>query len=102
MREQATLEETEQRSAYLVRDGARTLAIAFEVEGDGSHLEVALASVCAKYVRELFVRRMNDHFAARKPGLRPTAGYALDAARWLDDAAGILTEAERFALIRQR
>jgi ribonuclease HII len=96
------LQEEERRSSYLVRDGDRTITITFEVEGDGRHLPVALASVMAKYLRELFVRRLNAFFLARKPGLRPTAGYAMDAQRWLDDAADVLSDDERAVLIRRR
>jgi len=102
LRPLAALEERETRSCYELRDGARTLTIAFEVEGDGRHFEVALASVAAKYVRELFVRRLNAHFARRKPGLRFTAGYPHDATRWLAEAADVLTASERATLVRER
>ncbi len=98
----APIEESEARSSYAVREGGRTIELAFEVEGDGRHLHVALASVCAKYLRELFLRRLNVHFEARKPGLAPTAGYPQDAARWLADAADVLSDAERSALVRRR
>jgi hypothetical protein len=47
----------------------------------------ALASMAAKYVRELAMRQLNAYFQVRVPGLRPTAGYGLDAWRFLDDTA---------------
>jgi ribonuclease HII len=96
------VEETEATSRYELRDGARTIRVSFEVEGDGAHLEIALASVVAKYVRELFVDRLNRHFAPRRPGVRPTAGYPLDARRWLDELGDALTDEERVALVRLR
>jgi hypothetical protein len=102
LRRLRVLEETETRSTYELADGCRTITVCFEVEADGTHLPVALASVGAKYVRELFLRRFNAHFGGRKPGLKPTAGYHDDAWRWLADAADVLTAEERVALVRER
>jgi hypothetical protein len=47
----------------------------------------ALASMAAKYVRELAMRQLNAYFQSRVPGLKATAGYGLDAWRFLDDTA---------------
>jgi len=102
LRRLRVIEETERCSTYVLDDGRRTITVCFEVEGDGLHLPVALASVGAKYVRELFLRRFNAHFGGRKPGLKPTAGYHEDAWRWLADAADVLTAEERVALVRER
>jgi len=92
--------ETESCSSYELRDGARRIRVSFEVEGDGRHLEIALASIVAKYVRELFVARLNRHFAPRRADLRPTAGYPQDARRWLAELGSALTADERAALVR--
>lgn len=100
LRPLAVLEEEETCSRYRLRDGGRTIEVSFEVEGDGRHLEIALASIVAKYVRELFVARLNRHFAARHPTLRPTAGYPQDARRWLDELGDALSAGERAALVR--
>ena len=43
---------------------------------------VALASIVSKAVRELWMDAFNAHWLARVPGLRPTAGYPVDAARF--------------------
>ncbi|MCC6573545.1 MAG: hypothetical protein IT462_07120 [Planctomycetes bacterium] len=59
--------------------------IAFVEKGDGKHFPVALASMCAKYVRELMMDRLNDWFVGHQPGLKPTAGYYGDGRRFLDD-----------------
>ncbi len=48
-------------------------------------MTVALSSMVSKYVRELMMRRLNRYFAGRMPALKPTAGYPVDAARFLDD-----------------
>jgi hypothetical protein len=100
LRPLAIVQESETVSSYEIRDGARTIRVSFEVEGDGAHLEIALASVVAKYVRELFVDRLNRHFAPRRPGVRATAGYPQDAKRWLDEFGDALSGAERAALVR--
>jgi ribonuclease HII len=76
--------ETPQRSVYRIPD--LDCRIEFCVRGE-SRLPVALASMTAKYVRELSMHAFNAFWGERQPGLRPTAGYPLDAARWRDEAA---------------
>jgi hypothetical protein len=51
-------------------------------------LPTALASMAAKYVRELHMHQLNAYFRARVPGLRPTAGYGRDAWRFLAEVDG--------------
>jgi hypothetical protein len=43
---------------------------------------VSLASIVSKAVREHWMDAFNAHWLARVPGLRPTAGYPVDAARF--------------------
>lgn len=102
----SVLEQTEQRSRYVVeRDGLRA-GIAFIVEGEAAHLPVALASMIAKYTRELAMLRFNRHWTGFSRGLvgeegvRPTAGYALDARRWLDEMREVLVPEDRETLVR--
>lgn len=78
----------------------RSMSIEFRIGADGHHLPTALASMSAKLVRELAMARFNDYWSQRAPGLRPTLGYGTDANRWLDDAAGLLSESERRTLVR--
>ena len=54
---------------------------------------VALASLVAKFTRELCMDRFNAWWADRVPGLRPTAGYPTDAVRFRAE-----TEEARVAL----
>jgi len=79
------LREGRDESLYEVTDGRRRLAVGFYKGGDSRHLPVALASVFSKYLRELFMRGLNAWWAERVPGVRPTAGYAADANRFLRD-----------------
>ena len=48
----------------------------------------------AKYVRELFMEAFNDFFAARRSGLRRTAGYTVDGRRFLADIGDLLEDLE--------
>lgn len=81
------LAEGAAESIYQVSHGARRMTVGFYEGGDARHLPVALASIFSKYLRELFMHGFNAWWCQRVPGLRPTAGYATDARRWLADTA---------------
>jgi hypothetical protein len=84
------VEETAARSAYLLP--GRDCRIEFCVGGE-ARAPVALASMTAKYVRELSMRAFNDHWGRLQPGLEPTAGYPVDAVRWRAAATPAVTAA---------
>ena len=69
--------------AYTVRDDPRRLTIRFMTRADRASLPVGLASMAAKYTRELHMTLFNRFWQARSPGLRATAGYPGDAGRFL-------------------
>ncbi len=101
------LGEEPQRSVYLIRDPARTdrsLTVIFQEEGDALALPAALASMTAKYVRELYMAAFNAYWQRRVEGLRPTAGYHRDARRFLDEISPLLREdgGETAAMVRRR
>jgi ribonuclease HII len=50
-------------------------------------LPAALASMLAKYLRELSMRAFNAFWLAQSPGLKPTAGYPQDARRFKAEIA---------------
>jgi len=75
--------------------------ISFQAEAEREHLPVALASMIAKYVRELAMVRFNRYWSGRMPELKPTAGYTLDARRWLADASKVVTKEEKAAMVRR-
>jgi len=77
------ISETPEWSAY--RIGDPPCRIEFAVRGE-SRLPVALASMTAKYVRELSMAAFNAWWCDRVAGLAPTAGYPVDAARWRGEA----------------
>lgn len=59
--------------------------ITFAVDSERSSLPVALASMLSKYLRELHMAIFNRFWRESRAGLRPTAGYAVDARRFLVD-----------------
>lgn len=95
-----TVEESEAQSRYRVERDGRRMVVLFMPECESAHLPVALASLVAKYVRELAMMRFNRYWCGRFPELKPTAGYVTDARRWLAEVATALSEDERDALVR--
>jgi ribonuclease HII len=69
--------------------GHPRMFIAFVEKGDGNHLPIALASMFAKYMRELHMHQFNQWWAQHDAALKPTAGYYSDGRRWLQDTAAL-------------
>jgi hypothetical protein len=82
-----TLEESPGQSRYRLARGPAPISVTVRDRCETWSLPTALASMAAKYVRELHMAQLNAYFQALVPGLRPTAGYGLDAWRFLDDVA---------------
>ncbi len=76
------LEEGADRSDYRV--GKTVLRFQPRAE---EHGPVALASMTAKYVRELAMSRFNRFWAGHVDGLKPTQGYPVDAKRFRQEIA---------------
>ena len=90
-----TLAESADCSRYRLDRPDGAWHVEFRVGADAAAPQVGLASMLAKYLREVFMGIWNDWFAVLCPDVRPTAGYTQDGRRWLDesraarDAAGI-------------
>jgi ribonuclease HII len=99
-----TERETAAASSYRLTFRDRTVKIRFQQAADASDRGAALASMAAKYVRELFMEALNGFFSSRLSGLRPTAGYYGDGRRFLADVRVVLRDLglneDRFARIR--
>ena len=76
--------ESAELSVYELSHAGRQVEFRFLVGGERI-LPTALASMTAKYLRELAMRPFNAFWQRHVPGLRPTAGYAVDAKRFLGD-----------------
>ena len=70
-----------EESIYRFGPPERRIEVGFRVQSE-RYLPAALASMIAKYLREVFMRPFNDFWCARIPGLRPTAGYPRDSHRF--------------------
>jgi ribonuclease HII len=77
-------EEGMARSVYRVLGVGREVRLTFQPRADAAHFCVALASMASKYVRELLMRDFNAFWQKQVPGLKATAGYPRDAARFLE------------------
>ncbi len=75
------LSETARCSHYRIHGSEHPTHIHFSVGGE-SQLPVAVASMTAKYTRELAMEVFNRFWTDQIPSLQPTAGYPVDARRW--------------------
>lgn len=76
------LDEGQDTSAYQLHAGDKAMTVTFEVDADSNHMPTALASMTAKYTRELMMARFQAWFTHTAPDIKPTAGYATDAQRF--------------------
>ncbi len=76
--------EGNELSAYDCQLAGRQVRIEFRARGE-SLPPTALASMAAKYLRELAMQAFNAFWSRQVKGLRPTAGYPLDAARFREE-----------------
>lgn len=87
------LGESSDTSAYRVVFPKRSMTVSFMVGAEERHMPVALASMTAKYTREILMQRFNTYFTTLAPKVKPTAGYGTDANRWRDEILGDLSRA---------
>jgi len=83
------VEESRRESVYRFSSGGRDFEFRFRAEGE-SALPCALASMTAKYLRELAMRALNAFWRGHLPELRPTAGYPTDARRFRNEIEPVL------------
>lgn len=77
--------ETNSESIYEIIDDKKKMLIHFVQKAETKHFPVALSSMCSKYIRECFLMMFNLYWQEKQPGLKGTAGYYLDARRFLSD-----------------
>lgn len=81
-----TLRESRAASSYAWGTPERRITASFRVGGE-SFLPTALASMIAKYLREVSMRGFNEYWSREVPGIKPTAGYPVDAKRFRAEIA---------------
>lgn len=77
-----TLREGERSQYEAVYKGV-PCAVSFQVGGDRSEHLIAAASLFAKSQRELLMKKFNQWWQAKIPGIKETAGYYVDGKRFL-------------------
>ena len=85
--------ETPSFSQYVIRMPGRRLELALRPRADAGDGLVALASIVSKTVRELWMDGFNEFWSRQCPGIKRTAGYPVDAARFraeIAERAGLL------------
>ncbi|QGJ72430.1 Hypothetical protein PBC10988_41510 [Planctomycetales bacterium 10988] len=79
-----TLQESHACSTYRFLLEGCPVRISFRKSAD-SLLPVAYASIAAKYMRECAMKAINTFWQEKVPGLKATAGYPVDARRFLQE-----------------
>lgn len=77
------LVENPEMSRYRLNIDGRLVTMTFASKSDEKHMPVALASMIAKFTRELHMMRFNKYFATLVTDIKPTAGYVQDGRRFL-------------------
>lgn len=83
------LQEKPALSHYKIKADATNYEFRFLPKADSENGLVALASMVSKLMREQWMDRFNAWFARRLPGLKPTAGYPMDAKRFSREIAAL-------------
>ena len=81
----------QQEGAACSRYRLGSMEVVFEPRSE-RHFPVALASMLAKYIRELAMDAFNGFWLEACPGIRPTRGYPVDARRFRDEVGRRLDE----------
>ena len=74
-----TIKESSNSSVYRIED---SIYIEFRPKADQNEFTVALASITAKFLREILMHEFNTYFTSKISKLKATAGYPLDAKRF--------------------
>ncbi|MCM8800775.1 MAG: hypothetical protein NC912_02000 [Candidatus Omnitrophica bacterium] len=64
--------ETKDEIGYYFCDGQK---VRFITDGDARYFPITISSIFGKYIRELFIRRMNEFFKSKIPALLYCSGY---------------------------
>ncbi|OUU22283.1 MAG: hypothetical protein CBC13_07875 [Planctomycetia bacterium TMED53] len=99
------LEQNKDAQSYQASNAAgKTLEVHFRKECEDHSFCTALASMTAKYLRELHMVLLNRWWSKHLPDLKPTAGYPQDARRFISEVEPIRDHLgiDRKILVRSR
>lgn len=86
-----TLNESADESRYRVDGLTSAMEVRFCPRADSESMAVALASIAAKYTREILMQQFNRYWQTHIPGLKSTAGYPVDAKRFYNAIQAVMT-----------
>jgi ribonuclease HII len=84
--------EKPHESRYRIDGGTRAIDVQFSPRAEASSLVVALASMLAKYVREIWMGQFQRFWQRHIPNLDTTGGYLPHARQWYARIAPLLAE----------
>lgn len=93
------IRESAMDCTYELAGLAREVQVTFRPKADTNFFCVAVASMTAKYIREISMRQFNAFWVEKLPGIAPTAGYPQDAVRFM---AEIEPQLEKLGIQRDR
>lgn len=85
-----TVREGADSSVYKINNN---ITIEFLPKADQKKFPVALASIIAKFLREISMEAFNSYFKKFLPEIKPTAGYPKDAPRFLQEIQPVIKKA---------
>ncbi len=77
--------ESNSESRYQIEGLGRVVSVAFRPNADGDSVAVAAASMVCKYLREVCMGQFNAYWRRHVPDIKETAGYPLDAKRFIEE-----------------
>ncbi len=77
--------ESKKAAAYEMGQGGVPAVVRFHEKADGRSRVTGLASMTAKYLREVFMHGLNETVRAEAPDVKKTAGYWTDGLRFLSE-----------------
>jgi len=77
------LEQNRNISSYELLNNLE-IRLSFIKEGDKTHFPIALSSVFSKYIRERFIKNINEFFATKIQDLESTKGYAYKIEKFIE------------------
>jgi hypothetical protein len=100
----AVADGTDDLPIYRLSDANRQMHVIFRARCEDRHLPVAMASMFAKYVRELFMLRFRSYWRNLAPAISPTYGYLPDGNRFIGEIEPLIKRLgiKRETLVRDR
>jgi hypothetical protein len=90
--ELTTMYEHPLESSYRISHRTRRMHVLVQVRSEQRHFPVALASMAAKYMRELLMIRFQNYWSLHAPDIKPTFGYFGDGRRFLREIQPLIAD----------